>query len=475
MARPRQVDLSALALRLQTAGPLTAQALAAAASVDRSNISRALAALGDQVVALGVTRGTRYALRRDVRGAGARFPVYRLDADGRAQSWAEVTALHPRDWRLSWVSEAQTPAWAALIHDHAGLCEGFPFFLGDVRPQGYLGRAVARRLPSVLGLPADPRDWSDDDTLIYLQAEGDDLPGNLVIGDGAMRRVATSQLSSPVFIEKSFRAERFVELASLAVSGGAAGSSVDGEQPKFTAVLADDGTFSAAAAHRHVIVKFTDLLDTPTGRRWADLLAAEAHAHAVLHARGEAYAEARVLDAGGRRFHELPRFDRVGAHGRVGVVSLRSLYDALAEARDATTWPLAARELRRLGVIDDVAERSIRLRHTFGGLIGNTDMHFGNLAFFLGDTLPLRLAPAYDMLPMLWAPVAGQAMPAPTFSPPVPLPGEMPDWSEAAAWAAEFWQRVATDTRISSDFVAHARLALAHLERMRACFVGRIT
>jgi len=42
--------------------------------------------------------------------------------------------------------------------------------------------------------------------------------------------------------------------------------------------------------------------------------------------------------------------------------------------------------------------RSIRLRQVFGGLIGNTDMHFGNLAFWFDDALPFRLAPAYDML-----------------------------------------------------------------------------
>jgi hypothetical protein len=470
MPRPRLVDPSALTLRLQVEGPLTAQALAESAGVDRSNISRALATLGEGIVPLGVTRGTRYALRRSVRGAGARFPIYRIDAQGCAREWGEITALHPREWRLTWADIAQPPAWARLIHDHAGLCEGFPFFLGDARPQGFLGRSLVRQLSPTLGLPLDPRNWSDDDTLIYLQAEGDNLPGNLVVGDGPMRRVAASLLAEPEIIADSARAARYVELAALSASGVAPGSSVEGEQPKFTAVLGENST--AASTAQHVIVKFTDLLETPTGRRWADLLTAEAHAHAVLHARGESHANARILDAGGRRFHELPRFDRVGAHGRVGVVSLRSLYDALIEARDATTWPQAARELRRLDVIDEEAERSMLLRHAFGGLIGNSDMHFGNLAFYLSDTLPLRLAPTYDMLPMLWAPVPGQATPTPTFSPTVPLPGEMPIWSEASAWAAEFWQRVATDPLLSPDFATHARMAGEWVERMRRQFVA---
>ena len=466
MPRLRQVDPAALTLRLQIEGPLTAQALANTSGVHRSNVSRALATLGDRLVRLGVTRGMRYALPREVRMAGNRFPLYRVDANGQAHEWGELTAMHPRVWRLIWTDHSQAPGWANLIHDHAGVCEGFPFFLGDVRPQGYLGRALARGFSSALRLPADPRDWSDDDTLVYLQAQGEDLPGNVVVGDVPMRRVTERRLIEPETTAEATRAARYVELATLAAAGEAPGSSVEGEQPKFTAVLAGDTRRSTT----HVIVKFTDFLTTPTGRRWADLLAAEAQAHAVLQSAGESVSTVRLLDAGGRRFFEIERFDRTGAHGRTGVVSLRSLYDALPDAADATTWLGAAQELARLGVIDEAAERAIRLRHTFGGLIGNTDMHFGNLAFYLENTRPLRLAPVFDMLPMLWAPRPGQAMPVPPFSPASPLPGERALWAEAAAWAADFWARAASDTMVSAEFAGIARRAGAQVERMRGVF-----
>ncbi|OYU99797.1 MAG: transcriptional regulator, partial [Verrucomicrobiales bacterium VVV1] len=79
-------------------------------------------------------------------------------------------------------------------------------------------------------------------------------------------------------------------------------------------------------------------------------------------------------------------------------------------------------------------------------------------------------APAYDMLPMLWAPTPGQASPMPTFSPAPPLPGELPIWNEAAAWATEFWQRVADDARVSAEFAAQARAAGAQVARMREIF-----
>lgn len=83
-------------------------------------------------------------------------------------------------------------------------------------------------------------------------------------------------------------------------------------------------------------------------------------------------------------------------------------------------------------------------------------MHLGNLAFFLDLGLPLRLAPLYDMLPMLWQPRAGQAEPAPEFAPLPPLPQETDLWPQAAELAVSFWERIASDRSISEAFRAHA-------------------
>ncbi|MBC7369219.1 MAG: type II toxin-antitoxin system HipA family toxin YjjJ [Undibacterium sp.] len=464
MPRPRQAEPSAIALRLQSGGPQSAQLLATALRVDRSSISRALAlpALAPQLVRLGSTRSVTYALRRSVRGAGDTFSIRRIDADGRARDWAQLIALHG-GWRLDWADAQNAPAWSEQILGLGGFAAGFPFFLGEARPQGHLGRSVGRALSAALNLPPDPRNWSDDDTLVYLQAEGDDLPGDLIVGDVPLRRVQGGFLNPSPPLPGAERAELYPALAAASVSSGNPGSSVEGEQPKFLVTLA------AGDEVMPVLVKFTDVIATPTGRRWADLLAAEAHAITLLHAHGEAHAVPRLLDAAERRFLETPRYDRVGPRGRRGVVSLRALHDAFG-GPDASTWPVAAANLHALGLIEATALRSIRLRHAFGTLIGNTDMHFGNLAFFLGDTLPLRLAPAYDMLPMLWAPTPGQATPTPTFAPTPPLPDETPIWNEAAAWAVEFWSRVAGDARGSAEFAAQARAAGAQVARMREIF-----
>lgn len=464
MPRPLQLDPAALTLRLQAEGPLTAQDMAERAGVDRSRVSRALTGLGAPIVRLGNTRGARYALRRNVRGIGDTFPIRRIDENGRARDWAELTALHG-GWRVAWHGVASGPAWTDEFFGLGGWSDGFPFFLSDLRPQGYLGRAIGRTLSAPLGLPPDPRDWSDDHTLVFLQAEGDDLPGNVIVSDQPLRRVQQRWLETTAHvIGDAERAERYPVLAETALTPGRGGSSVEGEQPKFLV------TIGTAANPSPVLVKFTDLLSTATGRRWADLLSAEAHAQAVLRDRGESTGVPRTLDAGGRRFHEMARFDRSGGRGRIGVVTLRSLHDALPSATDATLWPHAARQLLSFGLIDAAAERSIRLRHAFGGLIGNSDMHFGNLAFFLDDTLPLRLAPSYDMLPMLWAPTAGHASPSPAFLPVPPLPEEAAIWGEAAVAAFDFWRRVSADDAVSPAFREIAGRAGEQVHRMREAF-----
>jgi len=246
MPSPRKVDPAALTLRLHAHGPQTAQALATAAGADRSRISRALTALGPAIVRLGTTRGTSYSLRRPIRALGHTFPIRRIDADGRPQDWAEITALHG-GWRLTWATPSAPPAWSDQLLGVGGFSEGFPFFLSEVRPQGFLGSAIARALPPALGLDPDPRNWAtDDDTLVYLASEGDDLSGDLIVGDLPLRRFQNRLLAPPAPLPESARATRYPELAATAASSGAAGSSVEGEQPKFLVTLG--GTPSPASA-----------------------------------------------------------------------------------------------------------------------------------------------------------------------------------------------------------------------------------
>lgn len=438
MARPPQITRENLAPLIRARGPVSATELAAALRVNRTTIARTLPDFGEELVTLGATRSTRYLLLRGIRNIGSRWPVFRIGEDGRASEWAELEALHERSWRVNWAGAP--PDWAGIFTEENGLWSGFPFFLGDLRPQGFLGRLIATRISRLLLLPEDPRRWSDDDVLVYLQSAGEDLPGNMVLGEDALRRAlagAADVSAGRAIVDR----ETFYPSQAVEVSQNLPGSSAGGEQPKFLATLRDVGP---------VIVKFTAPMEQETGRRWADLLACEFHAHEVLAEASLSNPGARLLDAGGRRFLEIPRFDRSGESGRMGVVSLEALSAAsVGLARD---WSTAAGELQRRGLIDAGSLATIQRLQAFGELIGNSDMHSGNLAFFLGETLPLQVTPSYDMLPMQWAPgPQGEIVNRP-FAPAPPVPSWLGPWRDAAAMAVDFWDRVAGDARISPDF-----------------------
>ena len=452
MARPRSISPRDLAPLLSSRGPVSAIELSVVLGVNRSTVVRGLALFGEELVSMGKTRRTRYALRRDLGAYGNAWPVYRIDDNGRAEKWLQLESLHDRLWRVQWAGEA--PAWARHFANAEGLWNGFPFFLGDVRPQGFLGRALAQKLSLTHQVSDDPRNWSDDDIMVFLQSAGADLPGHHVVGDVCLRQA----LGHAVHREADSR-DRYPELASLA-SQGTVGSSAGGEQPKFLASLRE------ADGWHHVLVKYSPPMDQAVGRRWADLLLAEYHAHELLAEHGHGMVGVKCFDLDGRRFLEVPRFDRRSASGRRGVVSLHALH-AAAVGSHARTWVDALKELSQVGLVDGgVLEAGARLQ-SFGELIGNTDMHFGNLALWMSDDLPFRLAPVYDMLPMRWAPSAQGELVIRRHAPEPPIPAMRDAWHEAAEWADQFWAQLASDQRLSKEFACFAEQAIETLARLR--------
>jgi hypothetical protein len=460
MARPAQITRENLAPLIRARGPVSATELAGLLRVNRTTIARTLPDFGDELVTLGATRSTRYLLRRAIRNIGNCWPIYRVDADGRADEWAELEALHDRLWRVNWAGTP--PEWAGLFMAQNGLWSGFPFFLGDARPQGFLGRAIASRIARTLQLSDDPRSWSDEDVFVYQQAAGEDLPGNLAVGDDCLRRALARSADLPggSVISEADR-ESFYPMQALEIARSLPGSSAGGEQPKFLTTLRDE-----VGGFQPVLVKFSAPMDQATGQRWADLLLCEFHAHQILAEVGLANPGARLLDADGRRFLEIPRFDRLGAGGRRGVVSLEALASSLIGSL-SRNWIEATAEFHRRGLIDAGSFATIQRLHAFGELIGNTDMHFGNLAFFLDDSLPFRVTPAYDMLPMLWAPGSQGEFIERQFAPAPPLPAMTEPWREASGWAEIFWDRVAADPRLSPEFGPMAREAAAVVRQLR--------
>ena len=75
-----------------------------------------------------------------------------------------------------------------------GAFDGLPLFLVDARPQGFLGRGFARR-HAELELRADPDTWSDDDVVVALARAGEDVVGDLVVGDASARRLYEARVA----------------------------------------------------------------------------------------------------------------------------------------------------------------------------------------------------------------------------------------------------------------------------------------
>lgn len=436
---------------LLSGGPRDSPWLQARSGLSQATISRALATLGDDAVRIGAGRSTRYALRDAGRGVGE-LPVYLVDEAGRLHGLGTLVPVRPGGFVMR-------HADGRAIHS-----DGLPWWLADMRPQGYLGRAYAARHADALGLPANLSEWTDAHALRALVAHGQDRVGNLLLGDAARERFLSTPAHEPIGLAD--KAAVFAERARQAGSGDLPGTSAGGEQAKFTACVATrDGP-------RHVLVKFTVQEAHAVAERWRDLLLSEHLALTTLREAGIDAARTEVLDHGGQRFLEVERFDRVGERGRRALLSLASLDDEFVGQRTAP-WPVVVTALARAGQVREDAVRGAALLHAFGTLIGNTDMHAGNLSFIAEAGRPCALAPAYDMLPMAFAPTPGgalkDALGAPQLSPGVPSA----IWRQAAGLARDYLDRLAHSGGLSPRFAPCLR-ALAQRQTEAAERIGRL-
>jgi hypothetical protein len=322
-----------------------------------------------------------------------------------------------------------------------GVTEDIPYFLQDQRPGGFLGRAVPLRY-SELALPQRVIDWNDDHYLHYLTRRGADTVGDLILGDESFNQYVELQ-KQRVPIAVDARSTEFPRLAKEVMAGGLPGSSAHGEHPKFTALLGRNGDY------QQVLVKFSPPVSTAVGLRWSDLLIAEHLALDVLSGPGTPAARSEIHQFEGVTFLQLDRFDRRGLNGRVGVTSLLSIDTTQYGMLDS--WIAAAIRLHRDRRIDAQTIEIIRLIFTFGGLIANTDRHFGNLAMFDRYDGQFRLAPVYDMLPMLFAPQNDEIINR-VFEPADPTAETMTAYRRARELAEQYWGLLSTDTRVSAEF-----------------------
>lgn len=440
---------------LRTWGRQPAGDLLARLGVSRATLMRAVQALGPQVVSLGQARRTAYAARRAVRTQWDPLPLYRIDEDGQPHEVALLAPLHPAGCALRWREACPWPLDPQMAD---GWFDGLPYLLDDARPQGFLGRHFARKHAALLQVPPDPLQWSDDDVLHALSLLGMDLPGCYVLGEPALRAWLNFSQQPPSAITDAAWPEAYARLVAASLSDGDPASSAGGEFPKFTALRESGGV------RRHVLVKFSGADGSPTSQRWSDLLVCEHLASRVLAGHlGVAVAPSQLLQAAGRTYLEVERFDRQGASGRSPVCTWAALNSGLF-GLPSPAWLSGAQALKARGWLSVQTQEAIARVWQFGQLIANTDMHDGNLAFRPG----LQLAPIYDMLPMRYAPPRVAEVVTPAFDPPLPLPSEREAWRAALPAAQAFWALAADEGRISDDFRRVCASNASQLERLAA-------
>jgi HipA-like C-terminal domain len=452
------VHLTRIEALLRANGPSSSPEIAKALDLSQPTLSRALSQAGQRILRIGRARATRYALTRDIARVGHQWPLYRLDEAGRAERLGLLTALHGDGYHFA----ADRPLPTFMHGEFAnGIFPGLPWFLDIQRPQGFLGRGFARRVAKDLGLLDDLARWQPDDILIALLRHGNDEGGDLILGEHSMK-VAQSALLAPLnTILEQETVAYYPKLAEETLQGDIVGSSAGGEQPKFAVTLA------TADGYRPVIVKFSDRIDTPGGRRWADLLQAEAIAGDILREHGIDAARSLTLAAGDRIFLESTRFDRTSVLGRNGLIQLAAL-DAAYYGHGNIRWQSFAYELEKDGWIDPDDAIKLRLLGWFGDLIANNDMHLGNVGFHLCDDRPLRLAPAYDMLPMRFRPSGnGEVVPR-EYEVVPPLPEQRDDWHKIAPAAVQFWRTVCISPNMSPAFT---KIAMTASEKLQAAML----
>ena len=414
----------------QVGGVGTSTELQTRLGLSQPTVSRALSALVKQgrLLKVGAARSQQYLLPRHIEGVGSQIGIVRIDTQGRVSPFARMVALPGGRF---WVNEADG---LTQLHD------GLPWFLDDMRPQGFMGQTFVQNHPE-LSLPADLRHWNDDHALKAMVLAGDDLPGNLIVGEQALASYLSGVRQTAIVQQPEVEYPR---LAMLAMQGAQPGSSAGGEQPKFSALVNGQA----------MLVKFSPSGDAPGDERSRDLLVCEHLALQTLAAAGLPAAESQIVIAGGRVFLQSKRFDRTDK-GRIGMVSLL-VYDA-QYVGEMDNWSATAQRMAARQLMTSQDAQQLQLLEAYGLLIANTDRHYGNISFLLQDD-DWRLSPTYDMLPMLYAPVKGELVERDFASRKLqPTSHTLAVWPQAKQLAQQFWQSVAADTRVSDAFKALAQ------------------
>jgi hypothetical protein len=360
---------------LAASGPTSSSQLQAQTHKSQATLSRAIQTLDRQVLTLGQGKKTRYGLAQTIRGLPAQQPLWRTNAQGQTERLGTLSFLSGD------MLHVQAQGAEYLTHGQ------LPWFLAPLRMQGFLGRAWAHQL----GLDSNPERWSLEDVLTAALHCTDPI-GAITLGEPVIKK------STADFVQRIGSDAHYDTIAKDVSLTLPAGSSAGGEQSKF---------LSCSPQGAPVLVKFSPPRGTPFGERWHDLLHAEALALKVLSDHGIAVAAAGIVETLHRTYLESIRFDCIGeqARGRRHVVSLDAIHQHFIDG-PRHNWAATCDALVTQKRLPANQSAMVRVIYDFGHLIGNSDMHFGNLSLWAPSSAQAKfsLAPIYDMLPMRWRP-----------------------------------------------------------------------
>ncbi len=424
-------DLDRLIQLLQTKGVMPSADIQAGLTINQPKVSRLIKQAGSEIIHIGKARTSRYALASPTFGHEDNIPMYSLDETGQAQHICNLHALANGQYYIE--TEENTP-WLKGEAGN-GIFPGLPYFINDLRPRGFLGRKIAIYYAQRYGFPEMLDYWNENQLGTYFLQDGYNLPGNLILGEQALKAAQHNTIDIV-----SDRETTYPDKASSILMQWQAGSSTAGEQQKFIACTADRG---------HVIVKFSPAGNSAEARRWQDLLVCEYHALNTMKQAGKIAADTTIYKFDDRIFLESKRFDRIGQTGRIPMISLAAIdYEFTGHGG---SWTQITQHLYKKKLITEQDYRSCIWNDMYGQWIGNSDRHPGNISMTTTDS-GFELLPAYDMLPMIYAPERGEIINRNLNTPIKPMKQYLNLWKESAETACLFWHNVGEDEIISDDF-----------------------
>jgi len=166
---------------------LTSRQLQAATGLSQPAVSRQIRLMGDRVVKLPNGKNPKYALTRNAFGSDNKIPLFVVDAYGNNTVAAYIRPLLTRGYFVE-ICPGGSPLLLGV--DGSGVFDDIPYYLHDLRPQGFVGRQIARELAERSSeFPTNPDRWNANHIGRYLLSNGEDLPGNFQFGETGLLRI----------------------------------------------------------------------------------------------------------------------------------------------------------------------------------------------------------------------------------------------------------------------------------------------